>query len=319
MAPIKLIIDTDPGVDDTLAILAAFNSPEEVEVLGLTSVFGNVPTPMATRNAILLRELAGRPDVPVAEGAHRSLRGVAKERIADFVHGKDGFGNTFPPPAQARGGEPLADCSAAEFIVRMSRKYPGEVVVLTLAALTNVALAMHIDPELPERLRRIVVLGGAFNCSGNVNPAAEANIFGDPDAANVVLSRAANVWMLGLDVTHTCFMGAGQLEGLAGAGRHGAFIHAISQFYLQDAYGMEAIYLHDPTAVAAVVAPQLFKWEEGAVVVVDDGPAKGRTIREQVQKSWVGSNEWQARPKVKVALGVQSQEVTQWILERLTR
>jgi uridine nucleosidase len=179
-----------------MAILAAFNSPE-VEVIGLTSMYGNVPTRMATRNAITLCHLAGRQDVPVVEGAHKSLRGAAKERIADFVHGTDGFGNTAPQLAEVGGvttwlptaisfssclraaapaplflchppsacclpttgpaflpqGEP-APGSAAEFIVRMASQHPGEVVVLALAALTNVALALHLDPCLAEKLVR---------------------------------------------------------------------------------------------------------------------------------------------------------------------
>jgi len=146
-SPIKLIIDTDPGIDDSMAILSAFSSPE-VEVIGLTSIFGNVTTAMATRNAIFLTNLAGRSDVPVVEGAHTSLRGVAKERIADFVHGSDGFGNTSQPQAD---GNPIPG-SAAEFIVRMANEHPGQVTILALAALTNVALALELDAKLPEKL-----------------------------------------------------------------------------------------------------------------------------------------------------------------------
>ncbi|KAL4440556.1 hypothetical protein ABPG75_003557 [Micractinium tetrahymenae] len=315
--PIKLIIDTDPGVDDSMAILAAFNSPE-VEILGLTSIYGNVPTPMATRNALTLCHLAGRSDVPVVEGAHKSLRGVAKERIADFVHGSDGFGNTNPPLAEASP----APGSAAEFIVRCAREHPGEVVVLALAALTNVALALHLDPQLPEKLNRLVVLGGAFNVNGNVNPAAEANIFGDPDAANVVFSRVPNCYVVGLDVTHQCKITARQLDGLQGRGRHGTFLRSISQFYLgyhRRVYDMEAVYVHDTAALAAVVDPALFDWEEGGVVVVTDGPAKGRTIRDEGHKRWVGTNEWQGLPAIKVALGVRSERLVSWVLDRMAR
>lgn len=132
-----------------MAILAAFNSPE-VEVIGLTSIFGNVPTAMATQNALFLTELAGRADIPVVEGAHKSLKGAAKERIADFVHGNDGFGNTAQAPPT---GQPAAG-SAAEFIVRMATQHPGEVTVLALAALTNVAIALHLDPQLATKLVR---------------------------------------------------------------------------------------------------------------------------------------------------------------------
>lgn len=315
--PIKLIIDTDPGVDDSMAILAAFNSPE-IEVLGLTSMYGNVPTTMATRNALTLCQLAGRPEVPVVEGAHKSLRGAAKERIADFVHGSDGFGNTNPQLAE---GDP-APGSAAEFIVRMARQYPGEVVVLALAALTNVALALHIDPQLPQTLGRLVVLGGAFTCNGNVNPAAEANIFGDPDAANVVFGRMPNTYVVGLDVTHKCVLTAAQIDGMEGRGRHGTFLRSITQFYLdyhRRVYGMAGVYVHDATALAAVVRPELFEWHKGAVLVVTDGPAKGHTIRDEGHKQWVGVNDWQGLPPIQVALGVRSAELTDWVLDRMTR
>lgn len=130
-----------------MAILSAFNSPE-VEVIGLTSIFGNVTTAMATHNAIFLTNLAGRSDIPVIEGSHTSLRGVRKERIADFVHGSDGFGNTSQIPADGEA----APGSAAEFIVRMATENPGEVTVLALASLTNVALALQLDPALQNKL-----------------------------------------------------------------------------------------------------------------------------------------------------------------------
>jgi uridine nucleosidase len=135
-----------------MAILAAFNCPE-VEIIGMTSIYGNVPTTMATQNALFLAELAGRPDVPVAEGCHTSLKGVVKAHLADFVHGSDGFGNTAQPqPA----GSALAGCTAAEFIVRAANESPGEVTVLALAALTNIALALQLDPKLQYKLVRVL-------------------------------------------------------------------------------------------------------------------------------------------------------------------
>ena len=127
----------------------------------------------------------------------------------------------------------------------------------------------------------VVVLGGAFHTSGNVNPAAEANIYGDPDAANVVFSRLPNCWLLGLDVTHSCVMSSTAIAGIAGKGKHGTFLHDITQFYLgyhRRMYGMDAVFVHDAAALAAVVQPEMFEWCDGKVVVVADGPAKGKTI-----------------------------------------
>lgn len=316
--PVRVIIDTDPGIDDAMAILAAFNSPD-IQVIGLTSIYGNVPTRMATSNAVFLCELAGRPDVPVAQGALRSLRGAAKERIADFVHGADGFGNTGQQPPL--GGALLGEC-AAEFIVRMSRLYPGELVVLALGALTNLALAFHLDAGLPDRLARVVVLGGAFRVSGNVNPAAEANMFGDPDAANVVFGRAPNCWVVGLDVTHECRLTGKQIDDLAVQGRHGAFLSRITQFYLQyhrDTYAQDAVFVHDATALAAVVRPDLFTWQRASVLVLADGPAKGHTIMDGGRKKWVGANDWQPLPVASVAVGVDSAALQEWVLDRMAR
>lgn len=238
-----------------MAILSAFNS-DEVEVIGLTTIYGNVPTEMATRNAIFLKNLAGRPDVPVYRGSKTSLRGVAKDRIADFVHGTDGFGNTSQKPAVG-DADPG---SAAEFIVKVANEYPGEVVILALAPLTNIALALQLDPNLGDTLVRrrgaksrswlciashvylyfllrmqknIVVLGGSIGLNGNVNPAAEANIFGDPDAANIVFSRVTKCHLLGLDCTHQCILSTSEIDEMKGKGSYGTFLHDITQFYLK--------------------------------------------------------------------------------------
>lgn len=222
-------------VDDSMAILSAFNSREEVEVIALTTLYGNVPTRMATENAVFLAHMADRKDLVVYEGAKTSLRGAAKERIADFVHGSDGFGNTGQHVRQVveRNPDAVGRQSAAECIVECARKYPGEVTVLALAALTNVALAIQLEPKLPQLLKKVVVLGGAFQINGNVNPAAEANIYGDPDAANVVFSRCPTCYLLGLDVTHTCILTTAEIDALQGAGKYGSFLRDITQFYLE--------------------------------------------------------------------------------------
>ncbi|RZR87939.1 hypothetical protein BHM03_00015422 [Ensete ventricosum] len=167
--------------DDSLTILMAFQLPE-IEILGLTTIFGNVGTQDATRNALLLVlssllmtmflcEIAGHPQVPVAEGSHVPLKGE-EPSIADFIHGSDGLGNIFLPPPV---GEKM-DRNASEFLVEMVSQYPGDVSILALGPLTNLALAIKRDPCFASKVKKIVILGGAFFTAGNVNPAAEANV-----------------------------------------------------------------------------------------------------------------------------------------------
>ncbi|KAG7032493.1 putative uridine nucleosidase 2 [Cucurbita argyrosperma subsp. argyrosperma] len=183
----KTIIDTDPGIDDAMAIFLALQSPE-LDVLGLTTIFGNVYTTLSTRNALHLLEIAGRTDIPVAEGSHVTITKGTKLRVADFVHGADGLGNqNFPPPNGKR-----IDQSAAAFLVEQANLYPGE--------------ALQLDPGFPKKIGKIIILGGAFFVNGNVNPAAEANIFGDPEAADMVFTSGADVLVVGLNVTHQVIM-----------------------------------------------------------------------------------------------------------------
>jgi uridine nucleosidase len=314
---VKLIIDTDPGIDDSIAILGAFTC-EDIDVIALTSIFGNVPTELATRNALFLRSKAGRPDVPVYRGCSTSLCGGAKERIADFVHGSDGFGNTGQVLTETAADAGTG--SAAEHIVRLANEQPGEIVVLCLAALTNLALALQLDPTLQDKLRRVVVLGGAFLINGNVNPSAEANIYGDPEAANVVFSRISRpkLQLIGLDVTHSCVLTAGELEELKGStcSKHGRFVYDISQFYLnyhKEAYGMDGIFLHDAAALVAVIRPELFDWKPGKVVVIEDGPARGMTVMDMMKREWIGENAWSNRVAIDVALGVESERLVELV------
>lgn len=316
--PKKIIIDTDPGIDDAMAIFIAFNSPE-VEVLGLTTVFGNVRTPTATRNALHLCEVAGRTDVPVAEGEHVTLKGVAKVRIADFVHGADGLGNTGPPPpagAAARETGP-------EFLVRMAREHPGEVTVVALAPLTNIAKAIALDPEFPKKVGQLLILGGAFFVNGNVNPAAEANVFGDTDAADLVFTCGANTVAIGINITHQAILTAQDLEDIgASGGRFGKYIRDCSQFYLkyhQEAYGFDGVYLHDPTTVLAAFRPDLFTFREGAVRVQLEGAFKGATLLNNTAKIWAVPTAWCGVPVVKVAVTVDAGRAVAEVKSRLMR
>ncbi|XP_021889235.1 probable uridine nucleosidase 2 [Carica papaya] len=312
----KIIIDTDPGVDDAMAIFLALRLPE-VEVIGLTTIFGNVYTTLATRNALHLLEIAGRIDIPVAEGSHVTITKGTKLRIADFVHGVDGLGNqNFPPPK----GKAI-EKSAAEFMVEQAKLYPGEVTVVALGPLTNVALAIQLDPAFSKNVGQIALLGGAFAVNGNVNPAAEANIFGDPDAADVVFTCGADILAVGINVTHQVVLTAADRDKLASSnGKFAQYLCKILEVYFsyhRDAYQMNGVYLHDPTALLAAVDPSLITCTEGAVRVQTNGITRGLTILYNKKKRFAELTEWTDKPSVKVAVTVDSSAIVKLLMDRL--
>ena len=224
----KLIIDTDPGIDDSVAIMMAFQAPG-VEVLGLTTIFGNCTTAYATRNALILCEKAGRPDVPVAEGSAEPLKG-GKPQVADFVHGSDGLGNVSVPEPTTK----KAEQTAAEFLVDKVSQFPGEVSVLALGPLTNLALAIKMDPSFVSKVKKIVVLGGAFFAAGNATPSAEANIHSDPEAADMVFTSGADIAVVGLNITtQVSFTEADLSELRRSGGKQAQFLCDICKFYMQ--------------------------------------------------------------------------------------
>ena len=180
----KIIIDTDPGIDDAMAIFLALASPE-LDVVGLTTVMGNVEVDLATTNALRLLEIAGRSDIPVAEGAGKPIATDFLGTV-EFVHGDDGQGNAFLPSPASR---PLG-ISAAEFIVQQARAYPGEITLVPIGPLTNIALALRLEPNLPKLVAGAVLMGGNAFCPGNASPTAEANIRNDPEA----LTEARAFW-----------------------------------------------------------------------------------------------------------------------------
>ncbi|KAI9193763.1 hypothetical protein LWI28_000054 [Acer negundo] len=316
MEPKKIIIDTDPGIDDAMAIFLAFKSPE-VEVIGLTTIYGNVYTTLATKNALHLLEVAGRTDIPVAEGSHVTLTKGTKLQIADFVHGADGLGNqNFPPPK----GKPIEQ-SAAAFLVEQAILYPGKITVVALGPLTNIALAIQLDPAFAKNIGQIVLLGGAFSVNGNVNPATEANIFGDPDAADVVFISGADVVAVGINVTHQAVMTDADRDKLAQSnGKFAQYLCQILEVYFSyhhDAYATRGVYLHDPTALLVAINPSLFTYTEGVVRVQTSGITKGLTLFDNRQKRFAEITEWTDKPMVKVAVTVDAKAVVKLIMDRL--
>lgn len=312
----KIIIDTDPGIDDAMAIFLALQSPE-VEVIGLTTIFGNVYTTLATKNALHLLEIAGRTDIPVAEGSHLTVTKGSKLRIADFVHGTDGLGNqNFPPP---RGKK--IEQSAAAFLVEQANLYPGQVTLVALGPLTNIALAIQLDTGFPGKIGQIVILGGAFAVNGNVNPAAEANIFGDPDAADIVFTCGADILAVGINVTHQVVLSDDDRKKLSESkGKFAQYLSPILDVYFayhRDSYDTKGVYLHDPTALLAAVNPSLLTYTEGVVRVQTSGIMKGLTIVDHTGKRFCEVTEWSNKPKVKVAVTVDAPTVVELLMDRL--
>ncbi|GAV66089.1 IU_nuc_hydro domain-containing protein/TFIID_20kDa domain-containing protein [Cephalotus follicularis] len=313
----KLIIDTDPGIDDSIAIFMAFQNPE-LEVLGLTTIFGNVTTEDATRNALLLCEIAGFPGVPVAEGSPEPLKG-GRPRVADFVHGSDGLGNIFLPPPKAKKSEK----NASEFLVDTVSKYPGEVSILALGPLTNLALAIKRDSSFASKVKKIVVLGGAFFALGNVSPAAEANIYGDPDAADIVFTSGADIVVVGINITTQVLLtDADLLEWRQSKGRHSLILSDMCKFYRDwhvKSDGVYGIFLHDPVSYVALVRPDLFSYKKGVVRVETQGICVGHTLMDQGLKKWNANNPWSGYSPISVAWTVDVVEVLNYIRKTIMK
>lgn len=221
----KIILDTDPGIDDAMAIFFAFQSPN-IDVLGLTTVFGNVPVEMSARNAVTLCDLAGQ-DIPVTKGVGMPWVGP-ESTYAHFVHGADGFGEIDFPASD----KPLDPRSSAQFIVDTVRANPGEVTIVAIGPLGNLALALRLEPELPKLVKGVNIMGGAAFVRGNVTPVAEANIWNDAHAADIVFSADWDLTMFGLDVTNNVPFDPSFMDTLASKNEKlGGFVQQSSKFY----------------------------------------------------------------------------------------
>jgi inosine-uridine nucleoside N-ribohydrolase len=266
-----IVIDCDPGHDDAIAILLALASPE-VELIGVTTVAGNQTLDKTTRNALVTLEIAGRAEIPVAAGAEAPLR--RQLRTAAHVHGETGLdGPALPEPSARPVDAHAADC-LAELIE------PGVVLVPT-APLTNLALMLERHPDVPDRLDRIVWMGGSI-AEGNVTPAAEFNAFVDPEAAATVFASGIPITMVGLDVTHKALFTPDHAERLRDTGRAGRFVAELSDFF-QDfharAYGLQGSPIHDAMAVAHVIDPTLLTTRRVNVAVETRSEhCDGRTV-----------------------------------------
>ncbi|MEY2395551.1 MAG: pyrimidine-specific ribonucleoside hydrolase [Acidobacteriaceae bacterium] len=256
--PFRVIIDTDPGVDDALALLLAMRSPE-LKIEAITPVAGNVPLELTLPNALRMVEIAGRADIPVAAGAKAPL--MRRLVTAAYAHGENGLGGAvFPEPKIHPVNQP-----AAELIRQIVRKFPGEVTLLTIGPLTNIATALNLDPELAGMVRAIVMMGGSLS-GGNITPAAEFNIYVDPEAARIVFQSGIPITMVGLDVTRkTSLTEEHQRQLQAGQNPVSQAAATIARNALQHNRERGFVVgpnMHDSLAVAGFIDPSLLKLKE---------------------------------------------------------
>ena len=278
----RIIFDTDPGVDDAMALCFAMAHPR-IEMVGITTVFGNVTVPQATANALHLTQLAGR-SIPVAQGASQP-RVKHTEAPPDFIHGADGLGNL---PSRMVSLNTKADPRhAAQFIVDCARAQPGQITIVPVGPLTNIAAALALEPKLPKLIKSIVLMGGAVRAGGNVSPVAEANIWNDPHAADAVFTAGFDLTMIGLDVTYQVIVPVSLFEKLAAHHKHpllDALLHAVrfyANFYATrypDLKANPGCFGHDVLAFLALLHPELFNFAQGRLRCVSDGMAQGQTI-----------------------------------------
>ncbi|GIT87228.1 nucleoside hydrolase [Roseobacter sp. OBYS 0001] len=253
----KIIIDTDPGQDDAVAILLALSSPEELDVLGVTCVAGNVPLDLTTKNARIICELAGKPDTLVFAGCDRPL---GRDLVtAEHVHGKTGLdGPDLPDPEM-----PLQDQHAVDFIIDTLRAEPsGTVTLCPLGPLTNVATAFQKAPDIVQRVQQIVLMGGAYFEVGNITPTAEFNIYVDPQAAEITFKSGVDIVVLPLDVTHKALVTAPRNDAFRALSTPvGIAVAQMTDFFERfdkEKYGSAGAPLHDPCVTAYLLRPDLF-------------------------------------------------------------
>jgi pyrimidine-specific ribonucleoside hydrolase len=307
-APTPLVIDTDPGIDDALALLLALASPE-VDLRLVTSVHGNVDLTRTTDNALRVLHLAGRSDVPVAVGARTSLV-VAQAERAGHVHGDGGLGGVVLPPSPATVDPRPAVVALAELLLASEEP----VTVAAIGPMTNIALLLAVYPEAADRIGRLVVMGGSAARGGNVTAAAEFNVWADPEAAAVVFGAGLPTVMVGLDVTLPTVLPEAGIARFASAGPVGAQAAAILRQYLDHArntYGTDGVVVHDALALTEAIAPgTLHTVRRDVVVDTGHGAGRGQTLVDRRAPS-------AAVDAVEVAEDVDSDAAVEFLVSRL--
>ena len=317
----KIIIDTDPGVDDSLAIFVALNSPE-LEVLGLTTIFGNAVTTTCTQNALRLLEIAERTNIPVAEGAHIPLNGNFRG-AATFVHGDNGQGNAELPLPTTKSLE----IDAVAFLKETIETHPNEITLVPVGPLTNIANLLTQHPGVDKKIKEIVLMGGNAQTPGNATPTAEANILNDPEAADIVFSAQCEITMVGLDVTNNVFMSEEQVNTLGSFNNaKSKHINKINPFYfsfLKNFFEENGMPIHDSSAVTYLVHPEYFETIQHPIKVETLGISRGKTwmgmgISDNEEGLGERLKPWENRTKAKICINVDSEKVISFITQRIS-
>jgi inosine-uridine nucleoside N-ribohydrolase len=260
----RIILDTDPGLDDALALFLALASPE-VQLVAITTVSGNVHIDLTTRNALTLLELTGRTDIPLARGCDRPI--IRQPVIADYVHGHNGLGGIELPEPQL---QPVSQ-HAVDLIIEKVMAAPREIILVPIGPLTNIAMALRKEPRIAEYVREVVIMGGALRVPGNVTPEAEFNIYADPHAAHMVFHAGWPIRLVTLDVTNKTLLQREQVQALASNGSPVTRLSQQMVVNFLDKFGqlrgITAFQMHDPLCLAAAFQPEIITWEPAYVDV----------------------------------------------------
>ena len=307
MTPTPIIIDCDPGHDDAIALLLAVASPE-VELIGVTTVAGNTTIDKTTNNALRVLELAGRADIPVYQGAERPF--IRKQDVAVHVHGESGLDGPDLPQPTTRAQE----LHAVDYLAQEIRAREGRVTLIPTGPLTNIGLLFALHPDV--RPERVVIMGGAIG-EGNRTPAAEFNIWADPEAAQRVFLEGLDTTMVGLDVTHGALITDAHTERMRGAGRVGTAVAELMDFYARfhkSRYpDLDGSPMHDPVCVAHVIDPSLMTVLDAFIEVdCSGGPSWGRT-----NVDWRGREHF-GPPNAKVGVDIDGERFAELIVGRIS-
>ncbi|MBI5842822.1 MAG: nucleoside hydrolase [Chloroflexi bacterium] len=309
MPPTRIIIDTDPGVDDALTFLLALASPE-IKLEALTTVHGNIGIEKTTRNALAVLELAKVSHVPVAKGCELPLISELS-KSGEAVHGQSGIGKAILPEPKSK----VVDQHAIDFLIERILAEPKQLTLFTIGPMTNLALAIRKEPRIVPALKELVIMGGAIRQGGNVTPLAEFNIHADPHAAHIVFHSGIPTTLIPLDVTYKCLLTVADVERLNKINSPIArFIRDATAVYM-DFYkkyeGFDGCALHDPLTLATLIAPELLTLEEHYVDVdISGGVSTGNTFADFMKVSKKPAN-------MKVALDVRGREFIELFVERI--
>ena len=307
MSPKRIIIDTDPGVDDALTFLLALASPE-IQLEALTTTQGNVTLEKATRNALSVLELGRASHIPVASGSMYPL--VQPLRASAYVHGESGIGNSQLPEPQTK---PVAQ-HAIDYLIERVLTEPNEISIFPIGPLTNIAMAIRKEPRFAKALKELVIMGGAILEHGNSTPQAEFNIYVDPHAAHIVFHSGIPITLIPLDVTHKCLLLQPHVDRLMKIPSSiSRFIRDAIEIYLKYSFelGYAGSALHDPLTLATIIAPELLRLKEYYVDVdISGGVSMGKTFADILNVTKQPAN-------MKVAMNVRGEEFIELFLQRM--